>query len=189
MAKRFALFTLVTMLAIPWSAQAQTVTVTDKDDIYTVEGSVNAKGSVLGAWDVLTDYQHFNLLAPIMTDNQIIKGPDGLTTFHQKYQVGPPGFRRNIEMLIEAHEEPFNNRIVFHDKLLKDFRVMDGQCSVLGTADTTAVHVTVHIRLVLSAPHFVVRHYLSSKMKDFLAKFREHIEHPVEDLTSTTKSP
>lgn len=171
-------------LAVPWSAQADRVSVVQDDDIYTVRGAFNARAETSTAWLVLTDYEHIRDYAHALTTDSVERRTDGTIIVYQTLTTGLPPFRRKARIAVNVVEDRGANRVAFRDTLGTDFRGYEGEWRIEPTAEGSRVTYFLRARLRWSLPGPLVRFVLGRKTNGILERLRSEIESTPKDAAA-----
>jgi hypothetical protein len=144
---------------------------------YKVEGSFFVDADKQTAWDVLTNYGHIPDFVHSMKVSSIEKRDTNDLVLRQEGEGSFLFFSKRIHLLMDVHEQPQSDTIVFTDTSHQDFSTYQGSWNIIPSTLGHGLEViyTLDAAQKFSAPAFIASDVVKGNVQDLLRSLKREI--------------
>jgi ribosome-associated toxin RatA of RatAB toxin-antitoxin module len=146
---------------------------------YKVEGSFFVDADNQTAWDVLTNYDHIPDFVHSMKISKVEQRDNDDLVLRQEGEGSFLFFSKRIRLLMNVHEQPQTNTIIFTDTSHQDFSSYQGTWSIVPSTSGHGLEViyTLDAAQNFSAPAFIASDVVKGNVQDLLQSLKREIAH------------
>ncbi len=144
---------------------------------YKVEGSFFVDADSQTAWEVLTNYEHIPDFVHSMKISKVEQRNTNDLTLRQEGEGSFLFFSKRIHLLMNVHEQPQTNTIIFADTSHQDFSNYQGTWSIVPSSLGHGLEViyTLDADQNFGAPAFIASDVVKGNVQDLLQSLKREI--------------
>ncbi len=144
---------------------------------YKVEGSFFVDADAQTAWDVLTNYERIPDFVHSMKISKVEQRSNNDLVLRQEGEGSFLFFSKRIHLLMNVHEQPQTNSIIFTDTSHKDFDSYQGTWKITPSDYGHGLEViyTLDADQNFSAPAFIASDVVKGNVQDLLRSLKKEI--------------